>query len=85
MFKENGNLINSVPDLQKLIASTKKIYPKFTDFKQLRASIITHWIQTEGLRKAQYKAGHKYISSTEEYIANDFESLKNDINRFHPL
>ena len=85
LFKENGNLINSVPDLQKLIASTKKIYPKFTDFKQLRASIITHWIQTEGLRKAQYKAGHKYISSTEEYIANDFESLKNDINKFHPL
>lgn len=63
----------------------KKIYPKFIDFKQLRASIITYWIQTEGLRKAQYKAGHRYISSTEKFIANDIESLQNDISQFHPL
>jgi integrase/recombinase XerD len=83
--RENGRLINMMPELQKLIITIKKIYPKFTAFKQLRASIITHWIQTEGLRKAQYKAGHRYISSTEEYIANDLESLKDDINRFHPI
>lgn len=63
----------------------RKLYPKFQDFKQLRASMITYWIQTEGLRKAQYKAGHRYVSSTEKFLANDLESLKEDINSFHPL
>ena len=83
--KENGKLINSNPEYQKLLTSTKKVYPKFTDLKQLRASIITYWLQTDGLRKAQYKAGHRYISSTEEYLANDLESLKDDIDKFHPI
>lgn len=82
---DNELLINSNPEVQKLALDIKKIYPKFTEFKQLRASIITYWIQTEGLRKAQYKAGHRYISSTEEYLWGDLESLKNDINTFHPL
>ncbi|MBI1838193.1 MAG: site-specific integrase [Flavobacteriia bacterium] len=82
---DNELLINSNPEVQKLALEIKKIYPKFTDYKQLRASIITYWIQTEGLRKAQYKAGHRYISSTEEYLWGDLESLKNDINTFHPL
>jgi integrase/recombinase XerD len=82
---ENGLLINSQPELQKMMKTLRKLYPKFTELLQLRSSVITYWIQTEGLRKAQYKAGHRYISSTEEYLAGDLESLKEDINRFHPL
>ena len=82
---DSEKLINSNPQLQKLFLNIKKLYPKFTDFNQLRASIIVYWIQTEGLRKAQYKAGHRYISSTEEYLANDLESLKDDINKYHPI
>jgi site-specific recombinase XerD len=76
-------LVNSVP--KNLVSELKKIYPKFINFKQLRASLITYWIQTQGLRKAQYNAGHRYISSTENYLANDIESLKNDINKYHPI
>jgi site-specific recombinase XerD len=82
---QNGLLINSNPEVQNLALAIKKMYPKFTDFKQVRASIITHWIRIHGLRKAQYNAGHRYISSTEEYLWGDLESLKNDINSFHPL
>jgi site-specific recombinase XerD len=78
-------LFTSTPELQKWAIKLRKLYPKFTDFKQIRASIITYWIQTEGLRKAQYKAGHRYISSTENYLSNDLESLKDDISQFHPL
>ncbi len=63
----------------------RKLHPKYMHFKQLRASIITHWIKTHGLRKAQYRAGHKYISSTEHYLDNDFESLQKDLDNFHPL
>ncbi|MFN9321151.1 MAG: tyrosine-type recombinase/integrase, partial [Chitinophagales bacterium] len=84
--KENEELLfTSTPELQKWAIKLRKLYPKFTDFKQIRASIITYWIQTEGLRKAQYKAGHRYISSTENYLSNDLESLKDDISQFHPL
>ncbi|MFN6327725.1 MAG: tyrosine-type recombinase/integrase [Chitinophagales bacterium] len=78
-------LFTSTPELQKWATKLRKLYPKFTDFKQIRTSIITYWIQTEGLRKAQYKAGHRYISSTENYLSNDLESLKDDISQFHPL
>jgi site-specific recombinase XerD len=84
--KEDDNLLfSSTPELQKWATKLRKLYPKYTDFKQIRASIITYWIQTEGLRKAQYKAGHRYISSTENYLSNDLESLKDDISQFHPL
>jgi site-specific recombinase XerD len=83
--KENDLLINQYPCDIKYSIHLKKLYPKFTDFKQIRASIITYWIQTEGLRKAQYKAGHRYISSTENYLHNVLESLQDDISKFHPL
>lgn len=78
-------LFTTKPELQKWCIKLKKLYPLFTHFLQLRTSIITYWIQTEGLRKAQYKAGHRYISSTESYLANDLETLKENIERYHPL
>ena len=86
LFNLNNHLLFN-PKFQPhpFIIELKNLYPKFEDFTQLRASIITYWIKTEGLRKAQYKAGHRYISSTEQYLANDLESLKEDITRFHPL
>lgn len=76
-------LVNAVP--KNFSKDLKKINLKFISFKQLRASIITHWIQTLGLRMAQYNAGHRYISSTENYLANDIESLKSDIDKYHPI
>jgi len=71
--------------LLKLTKSLKTLHPNFLNFKQVRASIITHWIKTDGLRKAQYLAGHRYISSTENYKVNDLESLTEDIAKFHPF
>lgn len=63
----------------------KELNPNFTSLEQLRASVITYWIQTYGLRKAQYFAGHKSISSTEEYIPNNIEDLAEDITKFNPF
>lgn len=37
------------------------------------------------LRKVQYLAGHKYISSTERYQSSNLEDLKEDISKDHPL
>ena len=71
--------------LKKLITQIKSIDRNFTNFSQIRTSVITHWIQTEGLRKAQYLAGHRSIASTEEYLPNDLNSLMNDIQKFNPF
>lgn len=78
-------LFITTPDVQKWTLKLKKLYPPFTDFKQIKASVITYWIQTQGLRKAQYNAGHRYISSTESYLGNDLKSLQENLEQFHPL
>jgi len=69
----------------KLTKQVKTLDVSFLNFKQIRASIITNWVKTAGLRKAQYLAGHRYISSTENYKANDLESLTEDIAKHHPF
>lgn len=63
----------------------KKASPRFINFKQVRASVITHWLGKYNLRQVQYMAGHRYISSTESYLVNQVEDLQNDIEKFHPL
>ena len=63
----------------------KTLDASFKNFKQIRASVITRWIKTQGLRKAQYLTGHRYISSTEHYLPNDLESLTDDIAKYNPL
>jgi site-specific recombinase XerD len=76
------NLIHTFKPLTKQVKSINK---NFLNFKQIRASVITHWIKTVGLRKAQYLAGHRHISSTEQYLSNDIESLSDDMNKYNPF
>jgi len=68
-----------------LAAQIKSIDRQFINFTQIRASVITFWIKTQGLRKAQYLAGHSAITTTEKYVANDLEGLTDDINKLHPF
>jgi len=78
LFSQGSSVgINNV-----LYRLAKQIHP--ITYKQIRASLITYWLKSEGLRKAQYFAGHKYVSSTEKYKANDMESLTNDLKAFRP-
>jgi hypothetical protein len=37
------------------------------------------------LRKAQYLAGHRHVSSTEEYKQQLLDELQADVKKFHPL
>lgn len=76
------SMMNTLRHLTKDLKKLNKDYRKMT---QLRASVITHWIKTLGLRKAQYMAGHKSIVSTEEYVHNDLEALVDDISKFNPF
>lgn len=68
-----------------LTKELRQLEPQFENFKQVRASVITHWIKHNNLREVQYMAGHRYISSTESYLAHQIEDLKEEIDRFHPF
>jgi len=68
-----------------LLNQVVTINANFLNFKQIRTSVIAHWIKTAGLRKAQYMAGHRFISSTEKYLPNNIEALKDDITKYNPF
>ena len=68
-----------------LIKQVKSIDSNFTGFQQVRASVITSWLKTYGLRRTQYLAGHYQIISTEAYQANNLDELTNEINNLHPF
>lgn len=84
-FNENKVLLKNLNQLERLSKTLKKLSPIFKDFRQLRASRIVFWIKDKGIRKAQYFAGHKSITSTEKYLNNDFQLLQDSLETFHPL
>jgi integrase/recombinase XerD len=71
--------------LHKLAKQLSEIEPRIKDLKQIRASVIVKWLKNYNLRQVQYLAGHKWISSTEEYLHSETEGLQEEINKFHPL
>lgn len=71
--------------INKLIKKLNKQSSKVTSVKQIRASVITHWLKIHNLRQVQYMAGHRYVSSTEAYFVNDLDDLQEDITKFHPI
>ena len=78
----SNGLVSAYVHLTKQV---KTINPKFLNFKQVRASVITCWLKNYGLRKTQYMAGHRYVSSTESYLSNNLENLIDDISKLHPF
>lgn len=70
---------------KRLTEDLRNHNPKFINFLQVRASVITHWLKQYNLREVQYKAGHKHIISTENYLINDIDDLQKEIESFHPI
>lgn len=58
---------------------------KIHKISQLRHSRIALWTKEEGLRKAQYLAGFRRVSSVERYQQAHLEDLKAQIKWYHPL
>jgi site-specific recombinase XerD len=83
--KQKTNATNLMHTLKPLTKQVKSIDKNLLNFKQIRASVITHWLKIEGLRKTQYNAGHRYISSTEKYLPNQIDGLIDDIAKFNPF
>jgi len=68
-----------------LFKKLRRINHNVKDAKQIRASVITYWLQHHNIREVQYMAGHRYISSTERYVQDDLESLQEVIETLHPI
>lgn len=68
-----------------LLQHLRKINSSVKNLDQIRASVITHWVKTYDLRKAQYMAGHRYVGSTEDYKQQVLDELQGDVKKFHPL
>lgn len=86
LFIGEGGHCYSISNLMtQLMIKVRKINPSVQNAKQIRASVITKWLKMYNLRKAQYLAGHRYISTTESYLQNDMEGLKEEINLYHPF
>jgi len=77
--KDISNYVHS------LIKCLKKEHKQLKNAQQLRASVIVKWLRRENLRKAQYLAGHRYVSSTEGYLQNATEGLAEELTIYHPL
>ena len=61
------------------------INPKVTSIKQIKASVIVHWLKLYNLRQVQYMAGHRYVSSTEQFLVNEMDGMIEDIEKYHPI
>jgi site-specific recombinase XerD len=83
--KQKTNATNLMHTFKPLTKQVKSIDKNLLNFKQIRASVITQWLKIEGLRKTQYYAGHRYISSTEKYLPNQIDGLIDDITKFNPF
>jgi site-specific recombinase XerD len=71
--------------MKSIVLQLKKQQSKLKNVKQIRASVITHWLKQYNLRKVQYMSGHRYISSTEKFKINDIEGLQEEVTKYHPI
>ena len=85
LFINTGSSPDLHNTLNKISKQLNSIEPRVKSLRQLRASVITKWLKLYNLRQVQYLAGHKWISSTEEYLQNEIEGLQEEINKYHPL
>lgn len=85
VFISIGTSLNFNNMMQKLVKSIQANNRKVQDIKHIRTSVITNWLKVHNLRKVQYMAGHRYVSSTEAYKVNNIEELQDDIKKYHPI
>lgn len=85
LFLQHHKAANFYGVTATLLKHLRKINGAVKNLDQIRGSVITHWVRTYDLRKAQYMAGHRYVSSTEDYKQQLLDELQGDVQKFHPL
>lgn len=78
-----GKLLNNVISI--VLKKLRVQFPKLKSLQQIRQSVITQWVKEHGLRKAQYMAGHRYVSSTERYNEDKLDGLKKELKMHYLL
>jgi site-specific recombinase XerD len=68
-----------------LLNELKGINPLLKNAQHIRASVILHWLKLYDKRQVQFMAGHRYISSTEHYEAQEMDSLTDQLMKHHPF
>lgn len=81
LFVVNSNRFSCI--INPLTRKLKTLNYKVTNLKQIRASVITIWLQQYDLRKVQVMAGHKHITSTESYKKSDPDALRSAADVYH--
>jgi integrase/recombinase XerD len=71
--------------VQHMFDQLKRLNPKVINAKQIRSSVITHWLRKNNLRQVQYMSGHKFVSSTQRYQLNYLDDLTNELAHHHPM
>ena len=86
LFVSNGTGKNRLHNaMSYLMKKLKEQNSNVSSAKQIRTSVITHWLKNYNLREVQFMAGHRYVSSTEAYLINDLDDLQEDVNKYHPF
>jgi site-specific recombinase XerD len=85
LFLQWGKGDNFYNITAQLLTHLRRINPSVRNLDQIRASVINHWVKVYDLRKAQYLAGHRYVSSTEAYKQQLIDQLQEDVKKFHPF
>jgi len=90
--KESAQLFISIGTSERfanimvyLVKRLQQLNKKLTSAKQLKASVIVHWLKLYNLRQVQFMAGHRYVSSTESFLVNEMEGMIEDIEKYHPI
>ena len=68
-----------------IVDKLKKQYPVILNPRHIRSSVIQNWLKRYHIRKVQYMAGHRRVSSTERYRKEDLNDLANQISKYHPI
>jgi site-specific recombinase XerD len=68
----------------RLVNQLKKKH-NLKDINQIRYSRINLWLKQYNIRQVQYKAGYKSLASIEKFNQSDLESLKQAIDKYHPM
>ena len=76
---------NLMQPFLQLYQELRMINPASRDGRQIRQSVIAHWLRHYDMRKVQYLAGHKWVSSTERYQQANLEDLQDQLDKYHPL
>ena len=85
MFCSMGGSEDLRSTLLHMFRNIHRDHPEVRNAKQIRSSVITHWLKHYNLRQVQYMAGHKYVSSTERYQQNNLDKLQGQLEKYHPL